>query len=241
LSDWFLTPLIPLQSLPWLQMSPLEITATIFGLWSVIAYVRESVWAWPSGLINVALYILLFWQARLYGDTGLQVVYVVLQIYGWWQWMHGGANRRELTITRTSPRQWLTLGAIAVLAYVPMGFLLERFTDTDVPWWDAAPTVSSLIAQWMISKKKLENWWVWIVTDLVYIPLYAYKHLYLTAGLYAVFLILCIMGVRSWTQSVRAGTSGSLSARPNCSAAARGASPPEPPGSATPSSSLEGL
>jgi len=205
--DWFLTPL-PLQRLAWLQMSPLEITATVFGFWSVIAYVRESVWAWPSGLINVALYILLFWQARLYGNTGLQVVYVVLQIYGWWQWLHGGANRRELTITRTSPRLWLTLGVIALGAYVPMGLLLGRFTDTDVPWWDAAPTISSLIAQWMISKKKLENWWVWIVTDLVYIPLYAYKQLYLTAGLYAVFIVLCVLGVRSWSKTIRASAAG---------------------------------
>lgn len=201
--DTILTPLQPWQSLPWLQMSPLEIAATIFGLWSVIAYVRESVWAWPAGLINVILYILLFWNARLYGDTALQVVYVVLQFYGWWQWLHGGAERRQLQITRTSPRLWLTLGAITVIAYVPMALLLGRFTDTDVPWWDSAPTITSLVAQWMISKKKLENWYVWIATDLVYIPLYCYKQLYLTAGLYAVFLVLCILGVRTWTKTYR--------------------------------------
>jgi nicotinamide mononucleotide transporter len=77
-----------------------------------------------------------------------------------------------------------------------------------VPWWDAAPTITSLIAQWMLSKKKLQNWWVWIVTDFVYIPLYAYKHLYLTAGLYAVFMILCILGIRSWTKTLRASAVG---------------------------------
>lgn len=201
--DAILMPLQPWQGLPWLQMSPLEIAATVFGLWSVIAYVRESVWAWPTGLINVILYILLFWNARLYGDTGLQVVYVALQFYGWWQWLHGGAQRHQLQITSTSPRLWLTLGVISIVAYVPMALLLGRYTDTDVPWWDAAPTISSLVAQWMISKKKLENWYVWIATDLVYIPLYCYKQLYLTAGLYAVFLILCILGVRAWTTTSR--------------------------------------
>ena len=202
--EWFLTPLTPWQSVHWLQMSPLEILATVFGLWSVIAYVRESVWAWPSGLINVALYILLFWNARLYGDTGLQVVYVVLQGYGWWYWLKGGPDRGILPITRTSRQEWLTLIVIGMVAYVPLGWFLDHATDTDVPWWDAAPTISSLIAQWMISRKKLENWWVWIVTDLVYIPLYAYKHLWLTAALYAVFLTLCIIGLRQWTRTVRA-------------------------------------
>ncbi len=202
--EWFLTPLVPWQSVPWLQMSPLEILATVFGLWSVIAYVRESVWAWPSGLINVLLYILLFWNARLYGDTGLQVVYVALQGYGWWLWLRGGPQQSHLAITRTSRQEWLRLTAIGVVAYLPMGWFLKTFTDTDVPWWDAAPTISSLIAQWMISRKKLENWWVWIVTDLVYIPLYASKHLWLTAALYAVFLTLCIIGLRQWTRTVRA-------------------------------------
>ena len=196
--SWFLTNLAP-----WLPMSPLEILATVFGFWSVVAYVRESVWSWPTGLVNVALYILLFWNARLYGDTGLQVVYVVLQCYGWWQWVRGGDQHGQLHITRTSPRLWWTLGIISIVLYVPMGLFLGHFTDTDVPWWDTAPTVTSLIAQWMISKKKLENWWIWIATDLVYIPLYCYKHLYLTAGLYAVFLGLCIIGWRTWTRTYR--------------------------------------
>lgn len=202
--DWFLTPLLPWAALPWLQMSPLEIVATVFGLWSVIAYVRESVWAWPAGLINVLLYIVLFWNIKLYADTGLQVIYVGLQLYGWWQWLHGGAGRSELRISRTSPRLLLTLAAVAVAAYVPMGLLLDHLTDTDVPWWDSAPAVTSLVAQWMISKKKLENWWVWIVTDLVYIPLYLHKQLYLTAGLYALFLVLCILGARQWHRTYRA-------------------------------------
>ena len=202
--EWFLAPLTPWQTVPWLQMSPLEILATIFGLWSVIAYVRESVWAWPSGLINVLLYILLFWNARLYADTGLQVVYVVLQGYGWWLWLHGGPQQGTLAITRTSRQEWLQLVGIGLVAYLPIGWFLDTWTDTDVPWWDAAPTISSLIAQWMISRKKLENWWVWIVTDLVYIPLYAYKNLWLTAALYVVFLTLCIIGLRQWTRTVRA-------------------------------------
>ena len=203
---WFLTQFDP--KVPWLAISPLEILATLFGLWSVIAYVRESLWAWPAGLVNVLLFILLFWQARLYGDTALQVVYVGLQVYGWWQWRHGGAGRRELAISRTSAGLWLRLGLIAGAAFVPAGWLLGRYTDTDVPWWDAGPTISSLIAQWLLTRKKLENWWVWIATDLAYVPLYAYKKLYLTAGLYGVFLLLCVLGARRWTREYRSSAGG---------------------------------
>jgi nicotinamide mononucleotide transporter len=201
--DTLLAPLTPWPSLPWLTMSPLEIAATVFGLWSVIAYVRESVWAWPAGLINVLLYIVLFWQVGLYADSGLQVVYVGLQLYGWWCWLHGGAARSRLHITRTRTREWLVMALIALAAFVPMGLFLDRWTDSTVPWWDAAPTVTSLVAQWMISRKKLENWWVWIATDIIFIPLYAYKGLWLTAGLYSVFLVLCVLGLISWHRSLR--------------------------------------
>ena len=196
--DWLMTPLMPWAAVAWLQMSPLEILATVFGLWSVWAYTRESLWAWPSGLLNVLLYIVLFWSGKLYGETALQVIFVVLQIYGWWQWARGGDGHAGVNITRTGIRLWGLLGVIAISAIVPIGVALSRWTDSTTPWWDAIPTVLSLIAQWMISKKKLENWLVWIVVDLFSIPLFAAKGFYLTAGLYVVFLVLCCIGLRQW-------------------------------------------
>lgn len=202
--DWILHPLCPWPQLPWLTMCPLEMLATLFGLWSVACYVRESVWAWPTGLINVALLIVLFWQWGLYADTSLQVVYVGLQLYGWWQWVYGGAQRRGVVITRTSAREWLLLAGFALVAVIPAGLALGRWTDSTVPWWDAIPTVLSLVAQWMISYKRLENWLVWIVVDLLFIPLYAYKGLYLTSAVCAVFLVLCCLGLRSWLATWRA-------------------------------------
>ncbi len=201
---WFLIELQPWASLPWFKICPLEILATIFGLWSVICYVRESVWAWPAGLINVALFIVLFWQWGLFAETGLQVVFVVLQIYGWWQWLRGGEQHQGVTITRTSPRLWFVLGGLALIGIVPLGLILTHWTTSTVPWWDTIPTVLSLVAQWMISHKKLENWLVWMVVDLISIPLFAYKGLYLTAGLYGVFLILCCFGLRAWLKTWRA-------------------------------------
>ena len=206
--DTLLHQLQPFQAPPWLAMSPLEIAATVFGLWSVWAYTRESMWAWPAGLLNVLLYIVLFWNGKLYGETGLQIVFTVLQIYGWWCWARGDGRGDALTITRTSVRLWGTLGLIAAAAIVPLGLALDRWTDSTTPWWDAVPTILSLVAQWMISKKKLENWYVWIVVDLISIPLFASKGFYLTAGLYAVFLILCIIGARAWSRTHRSTAAG---------------------------------
>jgi nicotinamide mononucleotide transporter len=189
-------------------MCPLEILATIFGLWSVICYVRESVWSWPAGLINVALYSILFWHWGLYAETGLQVIFVGLQLYGWWQWVRGGNQKLGVTITRTTTKLWVILVSLSIVTMLPFGLALSHWTDSTVPWWDTIPTVLSLIAQWMISKKKLENWWVWIVVDCISIPLFAYKGLYLTAGLYGVFLILCCLGLRSWTKTYRSLNAG---------------------------------
>lgn len=201
---WILAPLAALGGL----ISPIEIVAVLVSALCVWLYARESVWSWPTGLIGVALYLIICYEYRLYADAGLQAVYIVLQIYGWRQWLHGGTGRTPIAISRTSTRLWLALLGIGIAVYVPMGFILDRWTDTDVPWWDSAPTVSSLLAQYLISRKKLENWWVWIATDLVYIPLFAYKKLYLTAGLYAVFIILCIYGWLSWRRTYRATAAG---------------------------------
>jgi nicotinamide mononucleotide transporter len=198
---WILAPLGGL-------ISPIEIVAVAVSALCVWLYARESVWSWPTGLVGVALYLVICYEYRLYADAGLQVVYIALQIYGWRQWLHGGANRTPIPITRTSGRMWLTLIGIGVAVYIPMGYFLKTWTNTDVPWWDSAPTVSSLLAQYLISKKKLENWWVWIATDLVYIPLFAYKKLYLTAGLYAVFIVLCIYGWLSWRRTLRSSAAG---------------------------------
>jgi nicotinamide mononucleotide transporter len=201
---WLLTPLQPWDALPWLAMCPLEILATVFGLWSVWCYVRESIWAWPAGLINVLLFIVLFWEWGLYAETGLQVVFTVLQLYGWWQWLHGGEQHRGVVITRTSMGLWSLLAGLAVAGIIPIGLALDRWTDSTVPWWDTIPVVLSLVAQWMISHKKLENWLVWIVVDLISIPLFAYKGLYLTSALYVVFLVLCCVGLRAWLKTWRA-------------------------------------
>lgn len=185
-------------------MSGWEVAGVLFGVVSVWLIVKESVWGWPTGLVNVGLFIVVFWKARLYADMGLQVAYVVLCLYGWWAWKHGGRADGSMRVTRT-PRvaAWL-LGAAGAAGAGLLGFLLHGHTDASLPFWDSATTSFSLVGQWMQTRKWLENWWVWIAVDVVYVGIYVAKHLYLTAALYAIFLGLAVQGARNWQRSLAA-------------------------------------
>ena len=188
-------------------MSAWEIVGVLFGVVSVWLIVRENVWGWPTGLVNVGLFIVVFWQARLYADMGLQVIYVALCSYGWWAWTHGRSGSGRFEVTRT-PRaaRWL-LGAGGAAGALLLGSLLRGHTDAALPYWDSATTSFSLVAQWMQTRKWLENWWVWIAVDTLYVGIYVTKGLFLTAGLYVLFLALAVEGARTWRKSL-AGEAG---------------------------------
>jgi nicotinamide mononucleotide transporter len=193
-------------------MSSIEIVAAIFGVVSVFLSVRQNIWSWPTAIVNVGLYIIVFYESKLYADTGLQVVYVVLNAYGWYHWLYGGKNRTELPVTRTSPRLWLLLVSIGAAGAAVIGTLLSRNTDAALPYIDAGTTSTSLVAQWMMTRKLLENWIIWVAVDVVYIGMYIYKSLYVTAVLYLIFLILSAMGFVQWRKSLKGREAQSLDA-----------------------------
>jgi nicotinamide mononucleotide transporter len=182
--------------------SPLEIAAVLFGLLSVIFTIRQSIWCWPTGLINVILYVLIFYQAALYSDVVLQIIYVPLQLYGWCHWLRGNRNGPDLPITR------LTVPAIGIWTCVAInliaidGYIMHRYFAAALPYWDAAIAVLSLIAQYLLARKVLENWLIWIAVDILALGVYTAKHLYLTTGLYGVYLVLATFGLIAWTQSL---------------------------------------
>ena len=189
-------------------MSTIEIVAAIFGVVGVYLSVRQNVWNWPVGIVNVGLYVLVFYEARLYADMGLQVIYIGLALYGWYQWLYGGPGRGTLPVTRARPRELviaLTLGAAGAWG---IGALLARYTNASLPHLDASLTSASLVAQWMATRKLLENWVLWIAADIVYVGMFIYKRLYPTAALYVVFTVLAILGYARWKASMRAGASG---------------------------------
>lgn len=187
-------------------MTSLEIVAAAFGIISVYLSVRQNIWSWPTAIVNVGLYIFVFYRSRLYADTGLQVVYVVLNCYGWYNWLHGGKNRTGLAVSRTPVRLALVLIACVVASTLAMGSLLDRQTDAALPWLDALTTSTSLAAQWMMTRKLLENWLVWVAVDVVYIGMYIDRSLHVTAVLYFVFLVLSAFGYKQWRQSSSADT-----------------------------------
>jgi len=185
-------------------MSRFELLAALFGITSVALSVKQSVWSWPVGVANVTLYVVVFYGAELYANMGLQVIYIVLSFYGWYQWLYGGRGRTTLPVSRTSTRLALALLAIGVTFSASLGVLLGRLTDASLPVLDSAATATSLVAQYMMTRKLLECWLVWIAVDVVYVGMFLYKSLYLTAGLYAVFLLLAFSGYREWKRSLRA-------------------------------------
>ena len=185
-------------------MSRLELFAAVVGAVSVFLSGRQSLWAWPTAIVNVVSYAVVFFGAKLYADMGLQVVYAVLSCYGWYEWRYGGARRTPLPVTRTPARLWPLLVLLAAALTLLVGGGLARWTDASIPYMDAGLTAVSLVAQWMMTRKLLENWLVWIAVDVVYVPVFLSRGLHVTAALYAVFLALAIGGWIAWRRDWRA-------------------------------------
>ncbi len=182
-----------------------EVAAFVTGALCVWLVARQHVANWPIGIANAVFFLLLFASYGLYADSGLQVVYIVLGAYGWWAWLHGGALRRKLDVSRTTISQWGLLGTAISATTGGLWVLLAQVSSSDVPAWDALTTALSLAATWGQCRKKVESWWIWIAADIIYVPLYAYKELWLTAGLYVGFGALCVVGLRSWRADLAGG------------------------------------
>jgi nicotinamide mononucleotide transporter len=188
-----------------LPFDRLETFGFIAGAWGVWLQVRENVWNWPVQLVSSALYVVVFFQARLFADTTLNVLYVVLYLLGWYWWLRGGENHGELHINRLSRRLALGLTVLGAAATALMSVFLTSVHDS-APFLDALTTVTSLIALFMTGRKLLESWWVWIAVNIVYIGLYIYKGLLLTAVLYAIFAALSAVGLLNWRQRLVSAT-----------------------------------
>jgi nicotinamide mononucleotide transporter len=188
----------------WWPIAVTEAWGFVTGGVCVWLVVREHLWNWPVGLANNVFFFALFWHGRLYADMSLQIVYFGLGIYGWLNWVFGGESRTALRITRTTRIEWLALGAAVPLCTWGLREVLIAVNGA-APFWDALTTVLSLAAQYLLCRKRLENWLFWIAADVIYIPLYLSRHLPLTSVLYGVFLAMCLVGVRAWWRHWRKG------------------------------------
>ncbi len=186
-------------------MSPLEITGTVLGVIGVALMIRQNIWGWPVGLVQVTVYAWVFFGAKLYSDAILQGFFFIIQAYGWWHWLRNEhtASRSELPVTLLgAPARvlWMLIGTGAAAGW---GRFMAAKTDAALPYWDAGILVFSLISQWLQACKKLECWPGWLLVNTVAIAVYWAKDLRLTSGLYLVFWLMALWGWREWRASMK--------------------------------------
>jgi len=179
----------------------LELLSFILSLVTVTLNIRQIHWAWLFSILSSGLYASVFFDARLYGDMGLQWVFIIVSVWGWFLWWRGIDGNSRLPVSALGLRERVLAVIVWGLGFAALAWFLKRYTDTDVPLADGFLTAGSLLGQVLLSRKKIENWLIWIVVDVLYVGLYVYKNLMLTAALYAVFVIMAIMGLRAWSKT----------------------------------------
>lgn len=188
------------QILLWLSNNYIELLGTIFGLLYLFLSIKQNIWCWPAGLITSVLYVYVFFTTKFYADMGLQVYYVLVSIYGWYHWMFGSKSRKQddLRISNLNFKLGLILLLITVILFLLIAYILVNYTDSEVPYWDSFTTAASFVATWMLARKLIEHWLIWIVVDAVSLGLYIYKGLYPTVILFTVYTLLAVLGYFEW-------------------------------------------
>jgi nicotinamide mononucleotide transporter len=183
----------------------LEWFAALTCLLAVVLTAWRKIACWPVGLVGVAAYTVFFWQLKLYADAGLQVFFFATGLFGWWHWARGGPGHDKAPIRVLTGRQRLLWAAAWLLCILVVGEPLARHTDASAPHWDAFCAGGSVVGQLLTMRKVLDNWYVWIIVDVVYIGLYVYKGAWVTTGLFAIFVALAVAGAVAWRRALRTG------------------------------------
>ncbi|MCK9538405.1 nicotinamide riboside transporter PnuC [Dokdonella sp.] len=184
--------------MPWFELAAALVSA--LGVWLMA---RRRPWAWPVGLVSVLAYGVVFIDARLYSDALLQGAFGVMILYGWWGWLHhleDDGRVLPVPLARAPALRDVALGALGALA---LGAFMHYRTDAALPWLDAALAAFSLVAQWWQARRHTASWWLWIIVDVIYVGMYAYKDLFVTAVLYVGFIALAVAGLRGWQRAFR--------------------------------------
>lgn len=185
-------------------MNNYEIVGAITGLLCVWLAARQNVWTWPIALVSVFCYFVFFYQIRLYADMGLQVFFLGSNLYGWYEWLYGGKNKVELPVTRLQPAQIALALIVGAITSILLALYFKSFTNASYPWIDSTLAAFSIVAQILLTRKKIENWVIWLMVDVVYVGLYWKKEAYVTAALYFLFLIIAVQGLWAWKKAMKA-------------------------------------
>jgi nicotinamide mononucleotide transporter len=191
--------------LEWIGAHYFELIAAALGFIAIFLQIKQNVWYWLVSIVMVTMYIYIYIDAKLYADMSLQVYYLLISFYGWYMWLFGKKvnNRKtELSVSQTSNKLCIILGTLSVALFFSIAWVLIHFTNSDLPYWDSFTTSLSFIATWMLARKKIENWLVWIIVDAVSVGIYVYKDLYPTAVLFLILTILAFVGYRKWKEDL---------------------------------------
>ena len=191
------------QILWWLSLNYIEVIGAVTGIIGVWLTAKQIIWCWPIGLINVLIYIYVFFISKLYADFGLQLFYFFMTIYGWYNWVYGGKDHHELPISRITLKKFSIFFVIGIPSVLVIGYLLTNYSDAAYPYWDSFVSVWGIIATYMMAKKIIEHWYVWIVIDFLCVGIYFFKGLYPTTILYFVFVILSVFGFVKWKREFK--------------------------------------
>lgn len=188
--------------LEWILENYIEIAASVIGIIGVWLTAKENILCWPAGLINVILSLYVFFNSRLYADVLLQVFYLVMTLYGWYNWLYGGEKRSKLKIRKINKTELISILIIGFTAAFITGWLFSRFTNASLPYIDSLVFVWGVIGTWAMGRKIIEHWIIWIINDLICVGIYAYKELYAFTILYLIFSILAVYGLLTWKKQL---------------------------------------
>jgi nicotinamide mononucleotide transporter len=185
-------------------MSMIEIGAVLLGIANIVLIIRRSVWNFPVAIVMVALYFIIFRDAKLYSDAGLQVFFAGINLYGWWSWNRNKGDSGVISVRRLPATAYALWIAGSIMAIWAWGAIMHAETDASYPYWDASIAMLSIVGQILMTRRFVENWHYWIIVNIISIPLYIVKDLHLTAGLYGIFLVLAVAGLVEWRKAERA-------------------------------------
>jgi len=195
----------------WLSNQYIEILGAISGLLYLYFAIRQKIWLWPLGLITSALYVYVFYGERLYADMGMNIYYVVISIYGWYYWLHGSGSQETNTLRISTLTQKLVVFLLIITAciYVVLVYMLKKLPEllnvevSELLYWDAFTTAASIVATWMLARKIIQHWLIWIVVDAVSLGLYVYKGMYPTVVLFLVYTLMAFKGYIEWKKDLQ--------------------------------------
>ncbi len=189
----------------WLLVNRIELLGAILGILYIRFSIRQNIFTWPTGILTSAIYIIVFFKSALYAAMGLQFYYVAISIYGWFYWLKGKNtdNKSQLPVRVINKKLWIQIGVISVMIYFSILFILVKFSDSDVPVMDALTTSFSIVATWMLARKYIENWIIWIFVDFASVGLYIYKSLWPTVILFAVYTVMAFFGYFEWKKDLK--------------------------------------